>query len=132
MLVIVKDVFRSIQGSYSAIWSLPFTNVMRHSDPRPVTVTSQLIRLFTKSMTLIPNLTITELRVVSMEHLQWVLHASREHLPFQTPGFVPFWDFLMLQLLRPVFPNLLCLFSTFHLECPSVLFLFCFNLDYEV
>ena len=27
--------------------------------------------------------------VVSMEHLQWVWHASREHLPFRSPGFVP-------------------------------------------
>ena len=28
----------------------------------------------------------------------------------------PLWDLLMLQLLWPIFPNLLCLFSTFHLE----------------
>ena len=35
--------------------------------------------------------------------------------------FRPFWDLLILQLLRPVFPNLLRLFSTFHLEYPSVL-----------
>ena len=28
----------------------------------------------------------------------------------------PFWDLLMIQLLRPDFPNLHCLYSTFHLE----------------
>ena len=32
-------------------------------------------------MTLIPTLTLTELRAVSMEHLQRVWHASRERLP---------------------------------------------------
>ena len=36
------------------------------------------------------------------------------------------WDLLMLQLLRPGFSNLLWLFSTFHIECPSVLSRFCF------
>ena len=44
---------------------------------------------FHNSMTLIPTLTFTELRVVSMEHLQRVWHASRERLPFRTPGSVP-------------------------------------------
>ena len=37
----------------------------------------------------------------------------------------PFWDLLLLQFLRPVFQNLPCLFSTFHLENPSVLSRFC-------
>ena len=32
-------------GSYSAIWSLPLTSVNWHSDPWPITVTSQPIRL---------------------------------------------------------------------------------------
>ena len=45
--------------------------------------------LSTNFMTLIPSLTFTKLRVVSMEHLQRVWLASRERLPFQTPGFVP-------------------------------------------
>ena len=39
----------------------------------------------------------------------------------------PFWDLLMLQLLRPNSSNLPCLYSTFHLEYPSVLSRFCFN-----
>ena len=30
----------------------------------------------------------------------------------------PFWDLLMLQLLRPNSSNLPCLYSTFHLEYP--------------
>ena len=33
----------------------------------------------------------------------------------------PFWDLLMLQLLRPNSSNLPCLYSTFHLEYPLVL-----------
>ena len=41
-------------------------------------------------MTLIPNLTFTELWMVSVEHLQRVWHASRECLPLRTPCFVPF------------------------------------------
>ena len=33
----------------------------------------------------------------------------------------PFWDLLILQMLRPDFPNLPCLSSTFHLEYTSIL-----------
>ena len=53
------------------------------------TVTSRPIRLSTNFRTLIPTLIFTELWVVSMEHLQWVWHANRKRLPFQTPGSVP-------------------------------------------
>ena len=59
-----------------------------HSDPWP-TVTFQPIRLSTNFMTSIPSLTFTELWVVSKEHLQRVWLASRERLPFRTPGSVP-------------------------------------------
>ena len=38
----------------------------------------------------------------------------------------PFWDLLMLQLLRPNSSNLPCLYSTFHLEYPLVLSRFYF------
>ena len=41
----------------------------------------------------------------------------------------PFWDLLMLQLLRPNSSNLPCLYSTFHLEYPLVLSRFCSNKD---
>ena len=37
----------------------------------------------------------------------------------------PFWYLLILQLLRPVLPNLPCLFATCHIEYPSVLSRFC-------
>ena len=37
----------------------------------------------------------------------------------------PFWDLLMLQLLRPNSSNLPCLYSTLHLEYPLVLSRFC-------
>ena len=37
----------------------------------------------------------------------------------------PFWDLLMLQLLRPNSSTLSCLYSTFHLEYPLVLSRFC-------
>ena len=39
----------------------------------------------------------------------------------------PFWDLLMLQLLRPNTSNLPCLYSTFHLEYPLVLSRFSFS-----
>ena len=41
----------------------------------------------------------------------------------------PFWDLLMLQLLRPNSSNLPCLYSTFHLEYPLVLSRFCLRQD---
>ena len=47
------------------------------------------IRLSTNFITFIPSLTFTELWVVSMEHMQRVWLASRERLPFRTPGSVP-------------------------------------------
>ena len=37
----------------------------------------------------------------------------------------PFWDLLLLQLLRPDSSNFPCLYSTFHLEYPLVLSRFC-------
>ena len=43
----------------------------------------------------------------------------------------PFWDLLMLQLLRPNSSNLPCLYSTFHLEYPLVLSRFCLQ-DYDL
>ena len=60
-----------------------------HSDPWPVTVTSHQIRLSTNFHDLDTGLTFTELRVVSLEHLQRVWLARRERLPFWTPGSVP-------------------------------------------
>ena len=128
--IVIQEVLWPIRGSYWAIWSNPLTNVKWHSDPWP-TVTSLPIRLSTNSMTFIPSLTFTELWVVSMGHLQRVWLASRERLPFRTPGSAPppppFWDLLMLQLLRPNSSNLPCLYSTFHLGYPLVLSRFSFD-----
>ena len=99
--IVIHEVLWSIRGSYSLLWSLPLMNVKWHSDSWP-TVTSQPIRLSTNFMTLISSLTFTELWVVSMEHLKRMWHASRERLPFWTPGSVPLvetclcsnlWDF---------------------------------------
>ena len=42
--IVIQEVLWSIRGPYSAIWSLPLTNVRGHSNPWP-TVTSQPIRL---------------------------------------------------------------------------------------
>ena len=88
--IVIREVLWTTLGSYSTIWSLPLTNVKWHSDPRPVKMTFISIRHFTKVMTSIPSLTFTKLREVSIEHLQRVLHASRERLPFWTSGFIPF------------------------------------------
>ena len=44
----------------------------------------------------------------------------------------PFWDLLMLQLLRPNSSNLPCLYSTFHLEYPLVLSRFCLFISYTM
>ena len=44
----------------------------------------------------------------------------------------PFWDLLMLQLLRPNSSNLPCLYSTFHLEYPLVLSRFCLALLHKL
>ena len=41
------------------------------------------------------------------------------------PSPVPFWDLIVLQLLRPDSSNLPCLYSTFNLEYPLVLSRFC-------
>ena len=51
-----------------------------------------------------------------MEYLQWVRHASRAHLPFPTPGSVPFLGLDILALLQPFFPKSAVIFSNFSLR----------------
>ena len=82
---------------------------------------------FTNFMTSIPNLTFTEMRVVSMEHSQRIWIASRKRLPFRTPGSVPFWDLHMFKLMScwDQFSQIYRDFPTYHLEYPSVFSLFC-------
>ena len=97
-----------------------------HSDTWPVTVTSEPIRLSTNFITLMPGLTFTELRVISMYNLQWVWLASRECLPFWTPGSVPLLGTCLYSHCWDQFNRTMpYLFSTFHLEYPSVLPRFC-------
>ena len=103
--IVIQEVLWSIRGSYSVEW--PLTS---YSD----LPTDKTFHQF--FMTLTPGLTFTDLRVVSTERLQQVWHANRERLSFRTPGSVPpFGDLLMLQLLRPVSPNLPCLSRLFTL-----------------
>ena len=54
----------------------------------------------------VPNLTFTELREVSMEHLQRVWHTSKERLPFRTPRFVPFLGLACAQIVETRFLEL--------------------------
>ena len=91
-----------------------------------VTVTSQPIRLSTNSVTLIPSFIFIELRVVSMEHLQRLWHASRERIPFRTPGSVPLFGACVCSNCWDQFSWTCRLFSTFHLKYPSELSRFCF------
>ena len=91
-----------------------YLDQMHPADPWPVPVTSQLIRLSTNFMTLIPCLTFTELRVVSIEHLRRVWHASRECLPFRTPGSVPlFGGLAYAPIVETSFPELVVSFLDF-------------------
>ena len=104
----------------------PLTNVKWHSDPWP-TVTSLPIRLSTNFMTFIPSLTFTELWVVSHGAFATGVASQQGTLTLPDTWFrPPFWDLLMLQLLRPNSSNLPCLYSTFHLEYPLVLSRFYF------
>ena len=63
-----------------------------------------------------------------MEHLQRVWHASRERLPFRTPGSAPILGLANAPIVETNSSNLPCLYSTLHFECPLVLSRFCFEL----
>ena len=114
-------------GSYSAIWSIPLTNVKWHSDPWP-TVTSRPIRLSTNFMTLIPSLTFTDYKWFPWSICNGCGMPAGNAYPSGHLVPSPFWDLLILQLLRPNSSNLPCLYSTLHLEYPLVLSRFCFEL----
>ena len=59
-----------------------------------------------------------------MEHLQRVWHAVNAY-PSGHLVPSPFWDMLVLQLFRPDFSNLQCLYSIFHPKYPFVRSRFC-------
>ena len=74
----------------------------------------------------LPKLTFTELRGFHRAFATGVA-CQQGALTLPDTWFrPPFWDLLMLQLLRPNSSNLPCLYSTFHLEYPLVLSRFCF------
>ena len=64
-------------------------------------------------MTLIPSLTFTELRVVSIEHLQRVWLARMERLPFRTPGLSPFLGLAYAPIVETRFLELVMSFLDF-------------------
>ena len=84
----LKSSFRKFYGRYGGLIQQyeVFLSIKWYSDPWR-TVTSQPITLSTNIMNLIPDLTFTELWVVSMAHLKRVRHGSRERFP--APGSVP-------------------------------------------
>ena len=115
----IQEVLWSILGSYSAIWSLPLTNVWWHSDPWPVTVTSKPIRLSTNFMTLIPGLTFTELRVVFMEHLQRGGMPAGNAYPLGHLVPSHFWELAYAPMVETSFTELAIFFLDF---LPWILF----------
>ena len=81
----------------------------------------------TTDLMTVPNLTFTELRGF---HGAFATGVASQQGALTLPDTwfrPPFWDLLMLQLLRPNSSNLPCLYSTFHLEYPLVLSRFCFS-----
>ena len=108
----LKSSLRKSYGRYGNLIQQYEVSLSRMLNPWP-TVTSQPIRHSTNFMTFIPSLTFTELWVVSIEHLQRVWIASRERLPFRTPGSAP--PFLGLAC-APIVET--SLYSTFRLEYP--------------
>ena len=92
-------------------------------------VETRFPRLYTELMT-VPNLTFTELRGF---HVAFATGVASQQGALTLPDTwfrPPFWDLLMLQLLRPNSSNLPCLCSTFHLEYPLVLSRFYFTYTY--
>ena len=122
--IVIQEVLWSIWRSYSAIWSIPLTNVKWHSDPW-LRVTSQPIRLH-QLHDLDTELDLHRLWVVSMEYLLRVWHARRERLPFWTPGSVPHCGTCLCSNCWDQIPRTCHVFTRFfHLEYPSVLSRLC-------
>ena len=97
------------------------------SNPRPVTATSQLIRLFNNFVTLIPSFNFSELLVVSMEQLLMVAyHLGIFTLP--DTWFRPFFGLAYAPIVETSFPELAVSFLDFYLEYPSVLSRFCLEI----
>ena len=70
---------------------------------------------------------LTEIWVVSIEHLRRVWHADRGRLLLRTPGPVPLGLAYILLVETNPFPNLSLFYRTMLFEYPSVLSRFCFE-----
>ena len=67
--------------------------------------------------------------MVYLKNLCFGVACKQGTFSLQDTWFSPsFLDLLMFQLLRPIYPNLPCLFATFHIEFLSELSRCCFNL----
>ena len=88
--IVIQETLWSIRDTYWSTWGVPLVNIQWHSEARPVTVSSQPIRPYTGFITLIPILTFTELREVSMAHLQRARHPIMIRLILWRPGSVTF------------------------------------------
>ena len=112
--------FMVVMGILFSKMKSPFTNVKWHSDPSP-TVTSQPVRLPTNIMTLIPSLTFTELWVVPRS----ICMPARDAYPSVPVSVLACAPIVETRFLELAFT---CLYSTFHLAYPLVLFRFCLTL----
>ena len=70
---------------------------------------------------------LTEIWVVSIEHLRRLWHADRGRLLLRTPGPVPLGLAYVLLVETNPFPNLSLFYRTMLFEYPSVLSRFCFQ-----
>ena len=109
--IVIQEVLLSIRGSYAAIWTLPLTNNKWHSEPWPVTVNSQSIRLSSNFDDFYTGLNLH--RITSGFHGAFLTVVASQQRTLTLPDtcfLPPFGDLLMLQLLKPVVPNLRYLF----------------------
>ena len=108
------------------IWSLPLTNVKWHSDSWPsysYFQTDQNFQQFHDRETKLDLHRIKSGFNGAFANGYGMPAGNAYPCGHLVPP--PFGNLLMLQLLRPVLPNLPCLYSNFHLEYPSVLSRFC-------
>ena len=106
-------------GSYSAIWSLPLSNVNFLNDILTLDQLQWVSKRLdlTNFMSLIPSLTFTELWVVSIEHLQRGCGMPTGNaLTISETWFRPFLGLAYARILETSFPELPCLFPTLHFE----------------
>ena len=112
--IVIQEVLWSIRRSYWAICSLPLTNVKW-----PLTSYSYCSndRTFHQRPDHVTELDLQRITSGFYEAFATGMAWQQGTLNLPDTCFLPsFVDSLVLQLLRPVFPKLPCLFPTFHLE----------------